>query len=420
MLGFIRTLAIPLSLTPAPRAALLARDRARSDDLEANDGPDPVRPPIEPPIHPFTGKFADPEHTVAYRSQAFRMMMPLHIVAMALMIGTLLFALASDATTGNAASDAAADVASDVACLVLGLGARIVVHRWEDQAKAQRAGAMAWTLTVVLAVASDCMISPQCSSIRTGTWIMGYALFALVNATHGMEFWHTTSLVGLMLCDLARARLLCGDLLALNLAILFLLVVHAFCHFQALLNRHAFLETDYLHASRERLEYDFKRLEAGLHRLASSSPAVAYQPAGGSVDPTSESSDSTSTATGQGARSTQSAPGAVVAGGERRPVPADGHRGQRPSAMRRAGAAQPHAPSSADGHASRPPRRCSWSAETLAAAGTSSAPSASSPPMGRIARRKMRRIRREWLADERARPSAHLEFAIRRSPYINT
>jgi len=52
--------------------------------------------------------------------------------------------------------------------------------------------------------------------------------------------------------------------------------------------------------------------------------------------------------------------------------------------------------------------------ETLAAAGTSSAPTALSST-GRIARRKMRRIRREWLADERAR----LEFAIRRSPYIN-
>ena len=180
-----------------------------------------------------------------------------------------------------------------------------------------------------------------------------------------------------------------------------------------------------------------------MHRLASSSPAVAYQPAGGSVDPTSESSDSTSTATGQGARSTQSAPGAMVgrerrhkpedvhrhslpprpstmrcAGAaqpnapnrERRPVPADGHRGERPSAMRCAGAAQPSAPSSADGHASKPTKRCSWSAETLArvAVGTSSALSAPSSMQGRSARRKMRRIRREWLADERARH----EFAI--------
>ena len=367
-----------LRLTPAPRAALLARDRARSDDLET-DVPDPVRPPAEPPIHPFTGKFADPEHTVAYRSKAFRMMMPLHIVAMALMIGILLFVLASDASTGNAASDVvAADVASDVACLVLGLGARIAVHRWEDQAKAQRVGAMAWTLAVAFGFAIGCAAHPVCSSIRASTWIIGYTLFALVNATHGMEFWHTTSLVGLLLCDLARDRFFCGDLQALNLAALFVLVVHAFCHFQALLNRHAFLETDYLHASRERLEYDFKLLEAGLHRLASRLPADACEQAGGSVP--SESSDSTSTAAGQGARSWTewSAPGAMV-GRERRHAPEDVHRHSlppRPSAMRRAGAAQPRAPSSADGHASKPMKRCSWSAETLArvAAGTSSAP----------------------------------------------
>jgi len=149
--------------------------------------------------------------------------------------------------------------------------------------------------------------------------------------------------------------------------------------------------------SRERLEYDFKRLEAGLNHLASRLPADACEQAGGSVP--SESSESTSTATGQGARSTQSAPGAMVVGRERRHKPEDVHRRSlppRPSALRRSGAAQPSAPSSA------PTKRCSWSAETLAAAGTSSAPSACSST-GRSARRKMRRIRREWLADERAR-----------------
>ena len=63
--------------------------------------------------------------------------------------------------------------------------------------------------------------------------------------------------------------------------------------------------------------------------------------------------------------------------------------------------------------ASTPTRRCSWSAETLAAAGSSSASSASSSM--RSARRQMRRLRREWLAEERAR----LEFKIRRCPYID-
>ena len=415
-----------------------------------DDGPDPVPPPAEPPIHPFTGKFADAEQAVAYWSKAFRMMMPLHIVATALMIVTMLFIIASDASTGSAASDVVATKVAVTAMMFLGLGARVAVHRWEDKAKAQHVGATAWTLTVVLTFASGCTAcSPDCSSIRSATWIIGYALFALINATHGMEFWHTTSLVGLMLCDLVRARFLCGDLLALNLAIMFVLIVHAFCHFQALLNRHAFLETDYLHVSRERLEYDFKRLEAGLQRLAPRLPADACEQAGGSVP--SESSDSTSTATGQGARSTQSAPGAMVGrerrhgpedvhrlasrppavaceqvggsvpsessgststatgqgarstqsalsapgamvGRERRHVPEDVHRHSlppRPSITRCAGAAQPNAPSSANGHASKPTRRCSWSAETLArvSAGTSSAPSASSST-GRSARRR--------------------------------
>ena len=165
---------VGLRLTPAPRAALLARDRARSDDLEVGDDPDPVRPAAQPPIHPFTIKFADAEHTVAYRSQAFRKMMPLHIVAMALMIGTMLFILAFDASTGNAASEAvAADVAM-TAYFVLGLGARIAVHRWEDQANAQRAGAMAWTLTVVLANATQVKWDrAACSSICAGTWGFG-------------------------------------------------------------------------------------------------------------------------------------------------------------------------------------------------------------------------------------------------------
>ena len=161
-------------LTPAPLAALLARNRVRSDDLEAGDGPDPVRPPAGPPIHPFTGKFADSEHTVAYRSQAFRKMMPLHIVAMALMIVTELLVLASVASTGNAASDVVVSGIAVTACLVLGLGARVAVHRWEDQAKAQSAGAMAWTLTVVLANATQVKWDrAACSSICAGTWGFG-------------------------------------------------------------------------------------------------------------------------------------------------------------------------------------------------------------------------------------------------------
>ena len=98
-------------------SALFPRDRARSDDLEKDAGPD-----TEPPIHPFTGRFADSEHTVAYRSKVFRMMMPLHVVGMALGIW-----LCRPVSTGDASLFATEVVMSAV--LVLGLGARVAVHR---------------------------------------------------------------------------------------------------------------------------------------------------------------------------------------------------------------------------------------------------------------------------------------------------
>ena len=283
-------------------SALFPRDHARSDDPEAEDDPDPERPPAEPPIHPFTGKFADSEHTVAYRSKVFRIMMPFHIVGIALLICTSLFVFLHDGDTSLWATQAVI-----TATLVLSLGARVAVHRWKDRAKAQQLGVVAWTMTTVIALSADAMPATQaadtfCRSATLPMFPLIVALAALVNATHGMEFWHTNLPVGLVLCDLATWRIVCGDLLALNLAFVLLVVVHAFCHFNTLLSRHAFLETDYLHTSRERLEYDFQRLECGMHRLE------ARLPAGGAA-PT-ESSESTSTASGRAPRSTQSAPAA--------------------------------------------------------------------------------------------------------------
>ena len=290
---------------PAPTlnscSALFPRDRARSDDPEADDGPDTKRPPAEPPIHLFTGRFADSEHTVAYGSKVFRVMMPFHIVGIALLICTSLFVFLHDGDTSLWAPQAVI-----TATLVLSLGARVTVHRWEDRAKAQQLGVVAWTITSVIALAADAMPATQqadtfCRSATLPMFPLIAALCALVNATHGMEFWHTNLPVCLFLCDVAAWRIACGDLLPLNLAFVLLVVVHAFCHFNTLLSRHAFLETDYLHTSRERLEYDFQRLECGLHRLEARLPVVV---AGGSA-PT-ESSESTSTVH----RSTQSAPAA--------------------------------------------------------------------------------------------------------------
>ena len=292
-------------------SALFPRDRARSDDPEKDLDPDTARPPI----HPFTGRFADSEHTIAYRSKVFRIMMPLHVVAMALVICASLFVIFSDVVSSGDASLWTLDFVIS-ATLILGVGARVAVHRWEDRVKAQQLGAVAWMITTVTALTADVMAGTQgqahacCQSSALPVLPLICALCALVNATHGMEFWHTNLPTGLMFCDLATWRMACGDLLAINLAFVLLVVVHAFCHFNTLLSRHAFLETDYLHTSRERLEYDFQRLECGLHRLEAKLPAVV---AGGSA-PT-ESSESTSTAPGRAPRSTQSAPAAMVGGG---------------------------------------------------------------------------------------------------------
>ena len=100
--------------------------------------------------------------------------------------------------------------------------------------------------------------------------------------------------------------------------------------------------------------------------------------------------------------------------------------------MRCAGAAQPHAGSSANGYSSEAPstsyatmpptplsrlarRRCRWSAETLHRADTASSSSAPSTfTRDKKMRRKMRQLRRGIVeAEESAR-----DIAIRRCPYI--
>ena len=70
-------------MTQPPRSVtLLARSQARSDDAEADGFEQPL---VAPAVHPFTGTFAASEHTVAFGSKAFRLMFPLHVVAMALL-----------------------------------------------------------------------------------------------------------------------------------------------------------------------------------------------------------------------------------------------------------------------------------------------------------------------------------------------
>ena len=237
-------------------APLLARSRAWSDDAEAYSFEQPL---VAPAVHPFTGTFAASEHTVAFGSKAFRLMFPLHVFGLALVS----FLLCVSATSGTEYC---------ILLLTLGLlGARIAMRRWNCPAscpaRAQRFGAIAWTISVACGCTSDfiayCLDPKAMCQAAGGLYFFPVLsiLFTLVNASHGMEFWHTASLAGLLLCDLIAVRTFCADSAPVNLAIVILVVTFGAGHFAQLLARHTFLRFEHIQTSRDRLEHDFQLLE---------------------------------------------------------------------------------------------------------------------------------------------------------------
>ena len=137
------------------------------------------------------------------------------------------------------------------------------LHRWNCPARAQRFGAIAWTIAVACACTSDFIaycIDPKAWCEAAGdlyAYPLLSTLFMLINASHGMEFGHTASLAGLLLCDLIAVRITCVDSAPVNLAIFALVVTFGVSHFTQLLARHAFLRFEHIQTSRDRLEYDF-------------------------------------------------------------------------------------------------------------------------------------------------------------------
>ena len=239
---------------PSGSVTLLARSQARSDDAEADSFEQPLVPPA---VHPFTGTFAASEHTVAFGSKAFRLAFPLHVVALPLG----LLPLSVHASSG----------AGFLFFLVLAaLGARIALHRWTCHARAQRFGAIAWTITVACGGASDFIayfLYPKALCQAAGdlhAYLLFSILFTLINASHGMEFWHTASLAGLVLCDLVALRAVCADSAPANLAIVALVATFGAGHLAQLLARRAFLHCEHLQLF---LRLDVQRLENDVQRL---------------------------------------------------------------------------------------------------------------------------------------------------------
>ena len=287
-----------------PLADAPARSQARSDEPEASK-----QPLVVPEIHPFTGTFAASEHTVAFGSKAFRSAFPLHVVALACRFSLSVATFVTSVTFGSTKFQRATDMLF-LGLPLLGLSARIAVHRWNCLASAQRVGATAWTILVAGDVAVDVIVAVVDSHDLCEVVSISYLypmlaiLFAVVNASHGMEFWHTASLGGLVLCDFIAVRTVCAHPTSVNLAIVALVFTYGAGHFAQLLARHAFLRS-------ERLEHDVHRLECLL-----TGPRGAQLPT--VVVPTEPSSarDSTTSASApqQDYRSALSAPAATDGG----------------------------------------------------------------------------------------------------------
>ena len=282
---------------PPSFVTLLARSQARSDDVEADSFEQPL---VAPAVHPFTGTFAASEHTVAFGSKAFRLMFPLHVFGLALVS----FLLCVSATSGTEYC---------ILLLTLGLlGARIAMRRWNCPAscpaRAQRFGAIAWTISVACGCTSDfiayCLDPKAMCQVAGGLYFFPVLsiLFTLVNASLGMEFLHTASLAGLFLCGLIAVRTVCADSAPVKLAIVALVVTFGAGHIAQLVARHAFLRFEHIQTSRDRLTHDFQRLE---HRIFGSS-GPRLPPA---VTPTESSATTSSAAPQRKASSAPEAPG---------------------------------------------------------------------------------------------------------------
>ena len=247
-------------------ATLLARHGPRSDDPEASC-PGDAWPFDDPPIHHFTGTFADSTHTVAFRSKVFRLVFPVHVVA--LMLTVCAYASVVSSSTEHGQPLATYWPCLLMTCLLgLSLGARIALHFWEDEAKAQRFGVYAWAITVVFGCILDFIdyasavpvhhVRPVCERSSMHVYPLVSTLFAVINASHGMEFGPTALLAGLVMCDFTAVRTVCTDSTPVDLAIVALVVTFGVGHFAQLLGRHAFLQTEHLQTSRERLQYDLQ------------------------------------------------------------------------------------------------------------------------------------------------------------------
>ena len=234
--------------------SLLPQAARRSDDPNTCDY-DAGESDATPPVHPITGAFSDPHLTAEFGPKAFRRMFPLHVAGM----GLMLCALVSVAVVERGYVAVLFGLIGVTAAL--GLWARVAVHKWEDTKKAQSFGALSWTIAVVvgmalglfaMAGAPDAYCKTLDSPLVTSWWTLGYAFLALINSSHGLEFWHKSSLLGLVLLVLIAEAVVCHIKLATIMSIGTLVVMAATAHFAQLVARHNVMLHRYLQESWDR------------------------------------------------------------------------------------------------------------------------------------------------------------------------
>ena len=306
---------------------LLPSNIRRSDDLEAgksetsdSDAGDRDARADKPHVHRITGEFADPQLTAEFGPMVFRSMYPLHVVGMGLLcVGAVIYTVAQ-----RDFPEAAIIGALVVVLCALGLWARVAVHRWEDTKKAQSFGALAWTVIVgtskFLALLGMALATEEyCSEVDTLAAVLASPLFAacfaVLNATHGMEFWHAASLLGVTLVGSIAETIACGFKPATILAISTLVVMSATTQFTQLIARGDFMKFHYIRESRDRLDF---REQMSSHRERQASARLAVLRETGHSDP-EQSSTSTASAPMQATRSAPSrvhfAPAATASDG---------------------------------------------------------------------------------------------------------
>ena len=130
---------IHLSRVPGDMPALLAGDAPRSEndpDLKAAS----VAAAASIAMHPVTGAFADPTHELAFAAHFFRLSFGGHVLLMALYIATLMW------VTLSTPPEVWPLVGSWAFTTLLGLIGRVLIHQWDDTARAQRMGSWTWTI----------------------------------------------------------------------------------------------------------------------------------------------------------------------------------------------------------------------------------------------------------------------------------